>query len=101
MSLINSILNGGKAKEDKPNDDSRKFQGKILKLYKKGYGFLSTPELEFTRVFFHWSVLTRDSPKFPDLAPNMPVEFSAREFDEKGWRAIMVKVDVNSTKGKG
>ncbi len=99
---MESFLGGGKKdNEDKETyGEGRKFTGKILRLYRKGYGFLSTPELEFTRVFFHWSVLTRESPNFTELTPNMSVEFTAREFEDKGWRAMMVKVNANTTKGE-
>jgi cold shock CspA family protein len=72
--------------------DEKRYTGKIIKLSEKGYGFISTREMEFTRIFFHWTSLQQDSPKFPNLSIGMPVEFSAQEIPTKGWRALRIKV---------
>jgi len=66
--------------------------GKITKIDSKGYGFISSKELPFTRIFFHWTYLLQDTLKFPELKTGMKVEFEPKEVDGKGTRAIKVKV---------
>lgn len=67
-------------------------QGKIIHLSDEGYGFISTKEIPFTRIFFHWNGLRGDTLKFTDLKVNMKVEFSAHQHTERGWRAVNIKV---------
>lgn len=69
-----------------------RMKGKIIKINDKGYGFISTREMEFTRFFFHWTYLAQDTLKFPELKIGMPVEFTAQEIPLKGWRALKIKV---------
>jgi len=95
MTIIDSIL----GRNTEPEDSNQELtKGKVLKLSKDGYGFLCSDSMPFTRIFFHWSVLTMDSPNFTKLKPNMPAEFKAIEIEGKGWRAIMVKVHDNTEK---
>jgi len=78
----------------KPDNEAR-MKGKIIKVNDKGYGFISTREMEFTRIFFHWTALQQDTVKFLDLKIGMPVEFTAQEVPTKGWRALRIKVIPN------
>ena len=66
--------------------------GKITKIHPKGWGFITSMEIPFTRIFFHWSALIQETIKFPELKRGMEVEFVAREDPEKGMRAF--KIDV-------
>jgi cold shock CspA family protein len=74
--------------------------GKIIKVSKTGWGFISSKEIEFTRIFFHWTSLTQDTITFPELRTGMLVEFSPLQIQGRGWRANHVKV-IKSDKDKG
>lgn len=67
-------------------------KGKIIKLSDQGWGFISSTELKFTRIFFHWSGLNQDTLKFPDLRVGMVVEFIPIQYKDQGWRAIKIKI---------
>ena len=59
---------------------------------KGGYGFISSPELPFERIFFHWSGLRQDTLRFPDLKKRMKVEFQLQNNEDDGYRAIKISV---------
>ena len=67
-------------------------RGKIIKLSEQGWGFISSTELKFTRIFFHWSGLNQNTLKFPELKVGMMVEFIPIQYKEQGWRAIKINV---------
>jgi cold shock CspA family protein len=73
-----------------------RIKGKIIHLDKKGYGFITSQEIKFTRIFFHWSGLNQDTLHFTELNKGMEVEFTPKEFSDLGWRAI--KIDVLDNK---
>jgi len=75
---------------DKPEE--RRVLGKIIKVSDEGWGFISSKEIKFTRIFFHWTSLKQDTLKFQDLKNGMKVEFTPVEVDGKGWRAIKIRV---------
>lgn len=66
--------------------------GKITKLDKAGWGFISSRDKPFTRIFFHWSALSPLGPNFLELHKGMVVEFEVMELEGKGWRAIKIIV---------
>ena len=68
--------------------------GKIIHLDEKGWGFITSPDIEFTRIFFHWTGLKQDTLNFKELKRGMRVEFTEKQSPdpEKGWRAIKIKV---------
>jgi cold shock CspA family protein len=67
--------------------------GKIFFLNEdEGWGFISSNDLKFTRIFFHWSALEQDTFHFTQLKKGMEVEFTPKEYEERGWRAIRIKV---------
>ena len=76
--------------------EEKRITGKIIKVEKDeekgGWGFISSKEVPFTRIFFHWTSLKQDTLKFTDLRNGMKVEFVAVEVEGKGWRAIKIKV---------
>ncbi len=69
-----------------------KITGKIIKVSKSGWGFISSKEIPFTRIFFHWTSLRQDSIQFPDLKTGMIVEFTPIKVENKGHRAVHIRV---------
>ena len=74
----------------KPNDT--RIEGKIIKVSEQGWGFITSKDIKFTRIFFHWTSLKQDTLKFQELKNGMKVEFTPLEVEGKGWRAIKIKV---------
>lgn len=70
----------------------RKVVGRVIKVSKTGWGFISSRDIEFTRIFFHWTALRQDTVKFPELKTGMHVEFTPLEIPGKGYRAVHVRV---------
>ena len=76
---------------EKPNE--KRVSGKIIKISEdEGWGFITSKEIKFTRIFFHWTSLKQDTLKFQELKNQMKVEFTPVEVEGKGWRAIKIKV---------
>ena len=75
---------------DKPEE--KRVKGKIIKVSDEGWGFISSKEIKFTRIFFHWTSLKQDTLKFQELKNGMKVEFTPTEIEGKGWRAIKIRV---------
>lgn len=78
--------------------EEKRVSGKIIKVSEDGWGFISSKEIKFTRIFFHWTSLRQDTLKFPELKQGMKVEFTPIEVQDKGWRAIKIKVLENGSK---
>lgn len=72
--------------------DEKRIVGKIIKVSEDGWGFISSKDIKFTRIFFHWTSLKQDTLKFQDLRNGLKVEFTPVEVTDKGWRAIKIKV---------
>jgi cold shock CspA family protein len=70
----------------------RKVVGRVIKVSRKGWGFISSREIEFTRIFFHWTSLRQDTLPFLELKTGMMVEFTPVQIAGKGYRAIHVRV---------
>lgn len=66
--------------------------GKIIRVSDKGWGFIVSKEVPFTRIFFHWTSLNQDTAHFTELKKGMLVEFTPIDVIDKGVRAI--KIDV-------
>ncbi len=66
--------------------------GKIIKLSENGWGFITSPEKPFTRIFFFWSGLEQSTLNFTELKKDMKVEFELIEYKERGPRAIHIRV---------
>lgn len=83
----------GSSDELTNESNEKRIIGKIIKLDKDGgWGFISSKEIKFTRIFFHWTALLQNTLKFPELKTKMEVEFTAVEYPDKGWRALRIKV---------
>lgn len=70
-------------------------KGKIVKVSPQGWGFISSKDIPFKRIFFHWSVVRQFD--FTDLKYGMRVTFNAQYHSDKPpdeqWRADKVTVD--------
>lgn len=79
--------------------DEKRVVGKIIKVEtneeKGGWGFISSKDIPFTRIFFHWTSLRQDTLRFQELKNGMKVEFTPIEIEGKGWRAIKICVVKN------
>jgi len=73
-------------------ETTNKVVGRVIKVSKAGWGFISSKDIEFTRIFFHWTALRQDTVTFPNLRTGMLVEFTPLQFQGKGWRAVQIKV---------
>lgn len=79
--------------DETPKKDDVRIEGKILKVSDNGYGFISSRDIPFTRIFFHWTSLRPDTINFKELHSGMKVSFVAFEVENKGYRAIKIKVE--------
>ncbi len=78
---------------DKP--DEKRVAGKIIKVSEAGWGFITSRDIKFTRIFFHWTSLKQNTLKFQELKNGMKVEFTPVEVEGKGWRAIKIVVQTD------
>jgi cold shock CspA family protein len=76
-------------------NDIKKVIGNISFLSEEGWGFILSKEIEFERIFFHWTGLTQDTARFKSLEKYMKVEFVPIELPGKGFRAIKIRVVNN------
>lgn len=90
---IEFFMNETNQTEQKP------INGRIVKLSDEGWGFITSKEQKFTRIFFHWSSLIQDTLKFTELKVGMNVEFICQKVEptedrpkQKGYRAIKISV---------
>lgn len=72
--------------------ENKAAMGRIIKISKDGWGFISSKDIEFTRIFFHWTALKQDTIPFLELKTGMMVEFIPIQVPGKGYRAIHVRV---------
>lgn len=78
--------------EQPHKEEEERVTGKIIKISEKGYGFISSKDIKFTRIFFHWTSLKQDTLHFTQLEKGMKVEFTPMETEDKGYRAIKIRV---------
>jgi cold shock CspA family protein len=72
--------------------DNNKLTGRIIKVSKAGWGFISSRDIEFTRIFFHWTALRQDTLGFKEIETGMNVEFTPIQVPGKGYRAVHVRI---------
>ena len=60
--------------------------GRIIKVSPKGWGFISSSDLPFTRIFFHWSKLKITTLNFADIRKGMIAEFEVYK-EDNGYKA--------------
>ena len=93
MNLIDKFLGKDKMEDEPLRQEPERLTGKIIHLQEdEGWGFLDCKEIPFTRIFFHWTALTKDTLHFTKLEFGMRVEFTPIDVPDKGIRAIKVKV---------
>lgn len=104
MAHLFAGLLGGSEKPD-PNDsteprkEEKRVTGKIIKVDDSGWGFITSKDIKFTRIFFHWTSLRQDTLKFTELKVGQKVEFTPVEVQDKGYRAIKIKVLTDGQSG--
>lgn len=74
--------------------------GRIMGLSEKGFGFISSPDIKFTRIFFHWTALKPNTLNFTQLKLGMHVRFEPKNIPDKGIRAIKIEVIQNESEGQ-
>lgn len=79
-------------RRDKRMDEIKRATGRIIKVSKQGWGFISSKQIEFTRIFFHWTALQQNTTPFLQLRTGMWAEFTPMEIPGKGWRAVHVRI---------
>lgn len=80
------------ANENEPEKKEERVVGKIIKLHPDGWGFISSKEIKFTRIFFHWSSLNHKTKNFTELKVGMKLEFTPLRTEKDGVRAIKIQV---------
>jgi len=89
--FLKNILGQHDMKEEDIDPEGTVIQGKILSLNDKGFGFISSTSLRFTKIYFHWSALEQDTLNFALLKKGMKVEFKLIH-TQQGPRGIKVRV---------
>lgn len=86
-------------KEEEPDNqvEDNKATGKIYHLSDEGWGFISSHDIPFTRIYFHWTGLVIDTLKFTELQKGDKVEFTHiqvknQENGQMQDRAIKIRV---------
>jgi cold shock CspA family protein len=72
--------------------EGKEATGRIVKVNEKGYGFIISPDIKFTRIFFHWTSLVQDTLRFDQLKKGMFCKFTPKTVEGKGVRAIRIKI---------
>lgn len=83
----------------------KRYKGKIIAIIEGeggGYGFISSRDIPYRRIFFHWSALLPDTKTFDLLEEGDEVEFTGINLPDsvesdgtkkiRGWRALRIKV---------
>jgi hypothetical protein len=52
---------------DVPKEEEHRIKGKIIKVSDEGWGFISSKDIKFTRIFFHWTSLKQGTLNFTGL----------------------------------
>lgn len=78
-------------------NDTKRITGNISFISEEGWGFILSKDIQFERIFFHWTGLSQDTLRFKKLEKYMTVEFVPIELEGKGWRAIKIKVINNDS----
>jgi cold shock CspA family protein len=70
----------------------KRIRGKVTRVDPKGFGFIISRDIPFTRIFFHWSGLLQSTVNFAQLEKGMMVEFNPLLVPDKGYRALRIEV---------
>jgi len=93
MSILSRIL--GKETEPEPEPEpieTKRFVGTITWL-DRGWGFIASKDkdIEYTRIFFHWSGLNQRTLHFNQLKKGMRVTFEIRTHPKRGYKAVKIE----------
>jgi|SRR5690606_35368231 len=69
-------------------ETAKRIRGSVIGVSSRGFGFIETKEIPFTRIYFHWSALRNIH--FSELKYKDRVEFEVIEVADKGLRAISI-----------
>ena len=107
MGIIQRILGVDSSQDNEPldlrdnTDDKllnqgtfieKRVRGKITRVDTRGFGFISSLDIPYTRIFFHWSGLLQSTRNFKDLDKGLTVEFNPFLIEGKGYRALKIEV---------
>lgn len=75
----------------------KRYRGKLLVIAPDGWGHITSEEIPFTKIFFHWTALNDNTPGlFKTLRKGMQVEFDYIEnYQGQGPRAIKIELVEN------
>lgn len=96
---MNDLTKGKVIKEEKAQEEASKAQvgdnlvGVINNVRKEGYGFITSEQLPFERIYFHWTGLRQDTLRFPEVKKRMRVEFQL-QYDKFRNSYIAIKIKV-------
>ena len=92
--MTDSIKNLDETEQAKLNEttETKRVEGKIIKVSDEGWGFISSRDIKFTRIFCHWTALLQNTKNFTELKMGMRVEFTPISIPEKGVRAVKINV---------
>lgn len=78
----------------------KRVEGKIIAVNKRGFGFISSKEIPYTRIYFHWTNLLPQTINFADLKRSDPVDFICEKKPDGTYRAVKVDIlEKESTEG--
>lgn len=97
-SLIGSSAEEVQKMSEEVQQKEDRIRGRITRVDQEGWGFISSKEREFTRIFFHWTNLVQDTLNFKELKKGMWVDFIPIEKEGRGINAIRVRVIDPPTK---
>jgi cold shock CspA family protein len=80
-------------------NDHIRLVGRVIQVSRTGWGFISSKDIPFTRIFFHWSAIRQDSLPFLKFKTGMMVEFTPIQIPGKGYRAMHIRVIERPVEG--
>lgn len=91
MKLEDAI--GAEKKEEITAKTEKRCIGRVIKVAEsEGWGFITSKDVPFTRIFFHWTSLAQDTLNFTEVKKGMDVEFTVTKTPLGKIRAIRIKV---------
>jgi hypothetical protein len=82
-------------------DNTKQYEGKIIKVSSDGWGFITSKDIPYEKIFFHWTGLNINTIRFPELKNRMKVKFNGFQVQvineetnkpENRWRAVNITV---------
>ena len=94
---LRQIFTGTQSVPDPVEEPKREVVRGQIYFIGKGFGFIESEMIPYTRIFFHWQNLEHDTLHFNELVRGMTLEFRPVETtnDKTGkleWRAQKVRV---------